>query len=274
MNKKFYKCPVCLKFNGTCREAISFVCKSCKVLVNIKAKKHNYYIHGEQDLPDKYKKIMRLKNSQSRFDIIKNFYNDKESCFIDIGCGSGEMLEIAKKYFKNIIGYEHGKILFNSIKFKHTVYNRNFNIKDINNFNDKNVIVISICHVLEHNFNPINLIYKIISKIKSPVVLYIEVPLYTGHSFKKYQYNYKLWYEQHLALYSMKTLEFISKKLKLKIVNSGYRVFYSDNLNKKEIIKLIFTNSWGFIKSFFERKNKSNILDYIKKDYGYILLKN
>ena len=100
------------------------------------------------------------------------------------------------------------------------------------------------------------------------------MPLYTGHSFKKYQYNYKLWYEQHLALYSMKTLEFISKKLKLKIVNSGYRVFYSDNLNKKEIIKLIFTNSWGFIKSFFERKNKSNILDYIKKDYGYILLKN
>ncbi len=267
------KCPICLKFNYNYNDTISILCKFCKALINTKANKYNYYNHGEQNLPDKNKRMMRLKNSQSRFDIIKNFCKG-EDLFIDIGCGSGEMLEIAKKYFKNIIGYEHGKILFNSLKLKYNVYNRNFNIKDISNLNKENGIVISICHVLEHNFNPVNLIYKIINKIKYPVLIYIEVPLYTGYSFKKYQYNYKLWYDQHLALYNMKTLEFISKKLKLKIIDSGFRVFYSDNINKKEIIKLLFANTCEFIKSLFEKKTHSNIMDYVKKDYGYILLKN
>jgi hypothetical protein len=267
------KCPICLKFNNNYKDAVSFLCKFCKALVNTKANKYNYYIHGEQNLPDKHKKMMRLKNSQSRFNIMKNFYN-KEDLFIDIGCGSGEMLEIAKKYFKNSIGYEHGKLLFNSLKLNYKVYNRNFNIKDIKSFNKENGIVISICHVLEHNFNPINLLYKIISKLKCQFVLYIEVPLYTGYSFKKHKYNYKLWYDQHLALYHMKTLEFISKKLKLKIIDTGFRVFYSDNINKKEIIKIMFNNTYDFIRSFFEKKTHSNILDYVKKDYGYILLKN
>lgn len=179
------KCPVCLRFNRSHEEVISFVCKFCKALINTKANKYNYFKSGEQNLPDNKKKIMRLKNSQSRLDTIKNFY-EKEDLFIDIGCGSGEMLGVAQKYFKNVIGYERGKILFNSLKLKYNVYNRNFNIKDLKNLNKEKGIVISICHVLEHNFDPINLVQKIVNKINYPVLLYIEVPLYTGYSFKKY----------------------------------------------------------------------------------------
>ena len=211
-------CPVCSnKSKYKNKSKISILCRKCQCLINLSAKKYNYKVNGSQNI----------------------FFKKNRNFFIDIGCGSGEMLEVGKFFFKTCIGFERALnlkkyYLRNNLK----VYNSDCNSSILKKYKiHKNFVLFSFSHVLEHNNNVINQIRKIISEIDN-FFIYIEVPLYTGLSFQTNKYNWKLWYDQHNALYSMKTLKFISKKLNLNIKNFGFRTFFSESFNWKRNIFL------------------------------------
>ena len=92
------RCAVCYSDNFEYDKKISAKCKQCDILYNLNAKPLSYKNGGGQDVPTKEKSNLRVKNALQRFKIIQPFITD-QSIFIDIGCGSGEMLEVSKKYF-------------------------------------------------------------------------------------------------------------------------------------------------------------------------------
>ena len=205
-----------------------------------------------------------------------NFCQKKKKLFIDIGAGSGEMVEIFGKYFENSIGYEHNNFLYQYWQDKKIkILNKNFNVKDLDFLNLKNndEVIFSLSHVIEHIQNPIDFINNNLKDLNCKKIIYIEVPLYSGFEFTLNGFKSKLWYDQHQALYSIDTLKYISQSLNYKIVSYGYRSFYSDRFQKKNILKASLKNPFLFVTSLIKSRKKYSLVDNLFKNYGYIILK-
>lgn len=99
-------------------------------------------------------------------------------------------------------------------------------------------------------------------------ILYIEVPLYTGYSFQKFKYD---WYDEHLNLYSLETLNYMAKKLGFNVLDVGYRNFISDS-SKRKAFKLFCENMLLFISRWLTKKKYHSLLDNYLRDYGFIVL--
>lgn len=264
-------CNICNNNNFEYDNQISAKCKTCGILYNLNARPLNYSNGGGQNIPDTKKSELRIQNALQRFKIIKR-YMDNHDVFVDIGCGSGEMLEASKQYFKFHLGYDENKILIAYTQNKGlNTYNKCFERKDIKI--KSSGIVVSVSHVLEHVEKPLDMLKNIIGELRDNDILYIEVPLYTGYSFKTKKYNWSLWYDEHLALYSIKTLQMLARQLNLCILEYGYRNFYSDNFNKKLALKLFIRNPIKFLQRHIQRKSYQLLLDNQLRDYGFIVCK-
>ena len=270
---RIFKCPICLN-SKNCQSESSCLCDNCRCLINLKVKTYDYTNEGGQNIPDIKKHHSRLENCKLRFKIIKK-YISSDQIFVDIGTGSGEMIIASKKFFTKSLGFEHSKELINFYKENQIeVYNSNFDYQKIKPFlKNDTTIFFSFNHVLEHNFDPLKLINDIIVH-HNKVMIYIEVPLYTGLSFKDQGENWKLWYDQHNALYSIDSLKFISKQLDTQILEYGFRTFYSDSYSIKKNIFLFIKYPMRFLKScinyLFYKKN--TFMDIFLRDYGYIIV--
>jgi len=266
-------CEICNSDIFKYDKNLSCECANCGILYNLQTKALDYSNGGGQDIPSTMKSKLRIKNALKRFEII-NPHIQKHNIFVDIGCGSGEMLEASKEYFEHHIGYDANKVLIKHTQDKSLItYNKFFSIQDINTENIPNQgIVLSINHVLEHVSQPIDMLNNIFVNLSKGDIVYIEVPLHTGYSFKSKKYEWSLWYEEHLALYSLDTLMYIANKLNMQILDKGYKNFISDNENKKMLLKQFLINPMNFISSMMTKEKYQSVLDIILKDYGFIVL--
>ena len=65
-------------------------------------------------------------------------------------------------------------------------------------------------HVIEHLERPLDLVHEIAAAMKPGDLLYIEVPLHTGASFRKLGYRWTLWNREHLMLFSPRSLAWVA----------------------------------------------------------------
>jgi len=268
---KKMKCVICGGGEFNYDNDIACRCIKCNILYNLKTKELDYSDGGGQDIPTIEKSKQRVQNAFKRFEIITP-YKHTHNVFVDIGCGSGEMLEASKQFFDYHIGYDKNKVLIKHTQQKGlNTFNKYFESVDIEN--ELGGVMLSINHVLEHTANPIDLLEDILDNLNKNDVIYIEVPLYTGYSFTTKKYNWSLWYDEHLALYSMETLEFIANKLDLKVLDKGYRNFITDNDNRALLLKNITKNFLSTLKGILSKKSYQLTLDNVLKDYGFIVLK-
>ena len=272
MSKTFI-CPICLNVRNYINDTSCF-CDICKCLINLKVKQYDYKGEGGQNIPDKNKHYQRIENCKLRFKIINQHINNNQ-IFVDIGTGSGEMMLASKKSFERSLGFEPSNELVDFYKQNQIeVFNSNFDFEKIRPFLNKDTTIFySLCHVLEHNFNPTKLLNDIIIN-HNKAIIYIEVPLYTGLSFKDQGQNWKLWYDQHYALYSIDTLKFISDKLNMKVLDYGYRTFISDSYTRRINFFRFIKHPIRFLKTFVNYffNNKNTFMDIFLKDYGYIII--
>lgn len=265
-------CVICNNKNFIYDKNISAKCTKCDILYNLQTEELNYSDGGGQDIPTEEKSKIRVKNALKRFEIIVP-HKTTHNIFVDIGCGSGEMLEASKSFFDFHLGYDENKVLINHTKNSGlNTFNKYFEKEDLAKLSSGGV-ALSINHVLEHVKEPITMLKNILENLSKDDIIYIEVPLHTGYSFKTQKYNWSLWYDEHLALYSMNTLEYIASKLDLEVLDKGYRNFISDNYNKRLLIKQILKNPFVTFKNILTRKTYQLKLDNVLKDYGFIVLK-
>ena len=266
------KCLLCGGENFI-EDTQSLQCISCSLLLNKNAWEKDYTEGGGQAVPSENKRALRLDNSQARFKLFEPFI-DKNSVFIDIGCGSGEMLEISKQYSEKCLGFDTNRVLID--------YCNGINLDVVCDYYDKKYLneinyhglqkVFAASHVIEHMDKPLSFIENIYNSMDKNDIFYIEVPLYTGLLFKRKKYNCNLWIDEHLALYSLQSLRYIANQFNFKTIECGHRNFINESKNKKFLIRNFIRNPIQFIYGYLTKNTRQQIADNIFKDYGYIIL--
>jgi len=249
-------------------------CGHCALLMNVNTNELDYSDGGGQSVPDAHKMKWRMLNAEFRFRIIRQFLGDHQ-LFVDVGCGSGEMLSVSKALFPRHIGFDT-----NAILIEHIVDSLRLNA--VNSFFNPSLImeewrqqpkVIAVSHVLEHLSEPMALMKTIEAFMTPGDLLYIEVPLYTGQSFSKRKYAWNLWNPEHLALYSLTALEFIAAELRLAIVDENCRIFARGSKSRKTLIKLFLSGPFMFLYRWATKPSYLSMADVMIRDYGFMVLK-
>jgi len=157
---------------------------------------------------------------------------------LDIGCGSGNYLKIAKKMGMNCYGtdiYSGAKNIFENdgIKF----YNKK--VEDIK-FDENFFDVITLNHVLEHLADPIMVLKKINKFLKPEGVLIVHVPTSNSFNIKVFRrFCQSVDSPRHLYLYNPTNIKEIAKQAQFKIEKIEYRVPMTYNTTIYSIIYLL-----------------------------------
>ncbi|GEM_PF-1608032 len=253
-------------------EQVSAKCPNCHALINIMNAPLDYTKGGGQDVPSSEKSLQRLENSRNRFRIIESHLRSHQN-FIDIGCGSGEMLTAAQDLFSRTIGFDRNEALVAHCLSKGLeVHDQFFSKETFKKLEIVGKTVFSVCHVIEHLENPSEFLRTITSCMESGDLLYVEVPLYEGISFAEERFSWSLWYEEHLQLFSMRALSLITAIDGFSTLDKGHRTFISENRPRKILKKLFRHPLWGTYR-LITKKRYQNLADAILRDYGFVLIK-
>lgn len=268
------KCLLCGSTAVEVRDARSALCPDCGLLINLQTRELDYSQGGGQRVPDAAKMKWRIENARLRFRIISR-YIDGHELFIDIGCGSGEMLEVSRTYFPNHLGFDT-----NTALIRHIAQERHLNaiearfdyaLVDERLRNRKKVVALS--HVLEHLDRPLDTLQQIYDAMQPGDLLYLEVPLHTGESFRKLGYGWNLWNEEHLALYSMESLRFIARHFGFHVLHEGTRIFARGSKSGKTRLKLFLGSPLKFIATAIGKNPAHSMADAMIADYGCMVLR-
>ena len=155
---------------------------------------------------------------------------DPKKSILDFGCGNGEMLEILKTEFANVMGLEP------DIGAKDLATSRGFNVVGaINELKAANLKFdfITLFHVIEHIYEPIDLLIEIKSLLNPGGLIIIETPnsqdalsaLYESDQFRNFTY-----WSHHPYLYSNKSLGMLVESAGLEVIlNGGVQRYSIDN---------------------------------------------
>ena len=211
----FYQCKFCNHINGGSKDDLKFN----KWLYQSNSGKNYGYTY----FSDYKKRVKNIYFPKVKFlkDVLK-----KKISLLDIGSGGGHFLKALENTKISAYGVEPNKKLVklgNSyLKKNKLIFSSMNNIKKIIR-DEKKSNVLSLIGVLEHLSDPneiISTFYK--SKIK---YLFLTLPLFSISSY--FENNYKNVFPRvlsgaHTHLYTKKSIEFMIKKNKLKIVGSWW----------------------------------------------------
>jgi 2-polyprenyl-3-methyl-5-hydroxy-6-metoxy-1,4-benzoquinol methylase len=170
-------------------------------------------------------------DKERRFQFINELMSKNISpSLLDFGCGNGEMLEVFDSTFNLVMGLEPdsgARAIATQRGFKVVS-----DISDLENIKEK-FDLITLFHVIEHIYNPIELLKKISSLLKPDGFLIIETPnsqdallsLYECSEFENFTY-----WSHHPFLYSNKSLEILLNSVGFEMLfNTGVQRYSLDN---------------------------------------------
>ena len=159
---------------------------------------------------------------------IDNYYTPKRSSmtFLDFGCGSDSFLNKARDKGWQTIGMDFIEQPLLTVKnsgHRAILYSSENAWDEIE---DNSIDMIRVNHVLEHLYQPQNVLSRLFQKLKAGGVLHIAIPNPSGMSAKKYKRNWRgLDCPRHIMLYPPELLEDI---LKAKIGFSKVEVLFEE----------------------------------------------
>jgi SAM-dependent methyltransferase len=272
VNNGVSHCPLCGSDQLLPRDAVAVLCAECGLLINRQTQALDYSGGGGQAVPDAAKMAWRLENARYRFRIIAPFIRAHEA-FIDIGCGSGEMLEISRAYFKQHAGFDTNTILVDYTQQRGlNAYNAAFSAAALGQTLHDQPKVFALSHVIEHLAQPLETLRTIYEAMAPGDLLYLEVPLHTGQSFATLGYAWSLWNAEHVALYSPQALDFIACHFGLTVLQHGTRIFARGSKSRKTVIRLFLRAPLQFVLSAMRKPPFHSMADVMIADYGYALL--
>lgn len=195
--------------------------------------------------PGKRKTISRLRNAEDRLTSVMRFLPKSDIC--DIGCGDGSFLSILKeKGYTNCFGIEPSSYNY-EIALKNQLEIIKGDIASVRQEVKKRKIkAITLFHVIEHIYFPIETLQNIKNILKPGGILIIETPDSNASIQKVTNHRNPLICREHLFYWNEKSLRIILKKLGFKILIIKHRSFDWENASiKLSLIRL------GFLSNFF-----------------------
>lgn len=191
-------------------------CQSCRFVfcepipTAIELEKH-YENYGRND----YLSPLTIKRYNELLDKFEKF--KKNGKILDVGCGIGYFLDVAKKRGWEVYGTEYTDEAINICK------NKGINMKEgkLNpgNYNLEEFDIITSFEVLEHINNPIEEISNFNQLLRKGGLVYLTTPNFNSFSRYYLKSNYNvITYPEHLSYYTPKTLKYLFKKLKFKVL--------------------------------------------------------
>jgi len=159
---------------------------------------------------------------------IKFFSNPRGKTVLDIGCNDGSLLNFFWKKGFRTIGVEPTNA-FKDANKKHKIFNNYFDRNLVNQLKRKKNKIDLICftNVFAHIENLNELLKNLKALIDEDTVLIIENH-YLGSILKKNQFD--TFYHEHPRTYSLKSFNFIAKKLNVNILKVQFPKRYGGNI--------------------------------------------
>ena len=251
INKKI-KCNLCKKNNNKIflkwKNYILYRCIYCgAVFNNIDIKKFSKYsnFHSNNTRYEDFKRELvrtfnyRKKNfGVERYNYIKKKILNKKKNFkiLDYGCGAGSFLSVLndKKIFCKGIDLDKNAVEFcKQKKLNVTLNDINF---EPNNYYD----LITMFDTIEHFYDPIKEMRSVVKKIKKKSFLLAFTPNIHSLSFELMKDEHNMFSVfDHMIFFNLKSLNYLSNKIGLKIISIEYfgfrykRLFSIRRLKKK-----------------------------------------
>jgi SAM-dependent methyltransferase len=267
-------CPLCGHPTPVVRDTHAAHCPQCDLLINLDTAPLDYAEGGGQAVPGPDKMRWRLINARRRFDLLAPWLDGAE-VFIDIGCGSGEMLEVAASRFANCIGFDTNQPLIEHIRAKGSAVaiEGHFDAAALPPGTAGKPTLFALSHVIEHLEQPLALVKQVVQAMAPGDLLYIEVPLHTGASFRKLGYRWSLWNHEHLMLFSERALTYLASASGLRTLSAGTRIFARGSHSTGTRLRLLRQNPLTFLRTLLTKPRDLSIADVLIADYGYLVLR-
>lgn len=226
-NKKINRCPICqslkknlydIKYNIPI-----FDCLKCDVgYAGLQPKNFDdvyskdEYLNKSIASYDKTRNYRIIRFGKERVSILKK-YKSKGS-LLDFGCGTGWFMQSAKNTY-DVEGIEFSDSLRKWMLKKYGLVT----YKELS-LTKKKYDIITLFDVIEHVPSPISLLKQLKSKLNYNGIILIYTPNKNslGFDFLKHSNNL-LCPPNHLFYFNKKSFDFLSKKLKFKILETQYR---------------------------------------------------
>lgn len=270
--KKHKVCPACFKNknkiffksvnkDNSIKNFNYLKCSNCKSIFlskeNLSDEKlnnyHKHYWYKENQFSFEPKQSSE-KNIISFCQTYKNLNLKKNSIVLDVGCGDGSFLiALERMKFKKLYGFDTDNKVLRKIK------NRNINTFESNfsNFYNNKMIFnrkfdyIFLHDVLEHSFNPRELLLNIKKVMKKKSTIFIKIP--SGECLQLEmlkEYNWTSFAPFHRTLFSKKGIGVLLKKM---------------GFNKIEFIPSK-TRNWGWTRGISWKLKLSKLYEKLRKN--------
>ncbi len=193
----------------------------------------NYISHTDnsKNLFEKIYQTIKKYTLRKKIKLINQFSKNGKS-LLDIGCGTGEFLAIAKKENWTTLGIEPNT----NAREKAVLKNINV-VATLDNIGDQKFNVISLWHVLEHLPDLENQIKKITNLLTEEGTLIIAVPNFKSNDAKHYK-EYWAAYDtpRHLWHFSQTAISKLFKEQNFKVVQTlplRFDAYYVSLLSEK-----------------------------------------
>lgn len=267
-------CPLCGHPAPEVRDARSAHCPLCDLLINLETAPLDYAEGGGQAVPDAAKMRWRRENARRRFALMEPWLAGVET-FVDIGCGSGEMLEAGASRFAHCIGFDTNRPLIEHIRGgDHAVaIEGHFDAAELPPETAGRRTLFAASHVIEHLEQPLALVRQVAAAMKPGDIFYVEVPLHTGASFRKLGYRWSLWNHEHLMLFSPKSLAYVAANSGLALLAQDTRIFARGSHSMKTRLRLLRESPGTFLRKILTKPRYLSVADAMVADYGFIVLR-
>ncbi len=257
IKKKVY-CPICNSNSLTrlvhrCQYSL-YKCNSCSLTFkNIENLSHEIVQRLQDRVYTESYLITRLqqrrwieKVSRDRLSILCKWV--KRGDLLEIGCGTGEFLYLAREFGFNVVGVDASQMLV-EIASKKEIDVRCGRIDDFE-FSMSRFDVICIFHLIEHIETPKAFLAHLRGLLKRNGILFIITPNVESFTNKIFRWKHPNYTQKdHLYFYSRDTLKYI-------LINQGFEVV---NIFSKEYAHHLFASFVGFLRAYLK---KSNIMNY------------
>ena len=207
----------------------------------------NYISHSDtaKNLFEKVYQIIKKHTLRKKTKLINQFSNNGKS-LLDIGCGTGEFLAMAKNDHWSTFGVEP------NLKAREKATLKNINVvAALDNIGNLKFNVISLWHVLEHLPDLQNQIKKITELLTEEGTLIIAVPNFKSNDAKHYKENWAAYdTPRHLWHFSQQAISRLFKEHQFRVIQTlpmKFDSYYVSLLSEK-----YKNGKQNYIKAFYQ----------------------